>query len=330
MKTRLKYLIVAIVTVLASLVFVSGNRANAAVPDPNTCVGYSEPRVFLEAQDWWTPVVSGTENFGHIHLGACFPLNQPVSGTTHFDFKVQLHENPGVLQTVRIHLLDGNGQNHQVVSVKVNETAAQHCPTTPTQCVWYIPVDLPTTVSTTDGYQNYRAAAIVTHPGSGNAKQFAGTAWPLLLNNGGGRPVKSAISATRIAGSNWYQGALYNEAEFLSPLPATVSGVWSPTVATHAGAGGIVVRHSFVSIDPSFHAVPPYAGQVLIDQPGSYKGAVSIDTTLLTNGLHKLFIRADAPCDGTTGNNCGLKPEGGTNNVSTHSSVQVIPFVVAN
>jgi len=301
---------------------------STAAADPLTCTGYPEPRVFLEAQDWWRPTVSGTEDFGHVHMGVCFPLNQPVSGVVHFDFVVQLHENPGLLQNVRIHLLDGNGQNHQVVSVKVGQTAAQHCPTNPMQCAWTIPVDLPTTVSTTDGYENWRGAAIVTHPGQGGTKQFAGAAWPILLANG--KPVKSSISPTRIAGSSWYQGALYNEAEFLSPLPATVSGTWTPTVAMHPGSGGVKVTHSFASLDPAFHAMPPYPGQVLLDRAGPYKGPVSIDTTTLSNGLHKLFIRADAPCDGTTGSNCGTKPEGGTNNLSTHSSVQVIPFIVAN
>lgn len=302
---------------------------SVAVPDPTACTGYDQPRVFLEAQDWWQPTVSGTEDFGHVHLGICFPLEQPVAGVVHFDFVVQLHNNPGLFTNVRIHLLDGNFVNHIAVRVNVGETAAQHCPLTPDNCKWVIPVDLNTTVSTTDGYDTFRGAAIVTHPGSGGTKQFAGPAWPLLLANGGGRPVKS-VSPTRIVGASWYTGALYNVAEFDSPLPATVSGVWSPTVATHPGAGGIAVRHSFVSLDPAFHAVPAYPGQVLLDQAGPYKGPVTIDTTQLTNGPHKLFIRADAPCDGTAGNDCGLKPEGGTNNLSTHSSVQVIPFVVAN
>jgi hypothetical protein len=310
--------------------FLSAAPSTAVAPDPSTCTGYDQPRVFLEAQDWWRPTISGTEDFGHVHMGLCFPLYQPVAGTVHFDFIVQLHGNPGLLQNVRIHLLDGNGQNHQVVSVKVGQTAAQHCPTSPGQCVWTIPVDLPTTVSTTDGYENWRGAAIVTHKGDGGTKQFAGAAWPILLANGGGRPVKSSISSTRIAGSSWYQGALYNEAEFLSPLPVTVSGVWSPTVAMHPGAGGIQVDHSFASLDPKFHATPPDPGTVLLDRAGPYKGPLTIDTTLLANGPHKLFLRADAPCDGSAGNDCGLKPEGGTNNLSTHSSAQVITFTVAN
>jgi hypothetical protein len=299
-----------------------------AAADPFTCSGYAQPRSFLEAQDWWRPTVSGTEDFGHVHLGTCFPLNQPVSGTVPFDFVVQLHDNPGLFTRARIHLLDGNGGNHQVISVPVNQTAAQHCPATPNQCTWVIPIPLNTTVAATDGYLNFRPAAIVTHPGSGGTKQFAGAAWPLHVVNG--KPVKDSISPLRIAGSSWYTGSLYEEAEFLSPLPATVSGVWTPTVAMHPGAGGRAVDHSFASLDPAFHAMPPFAGTVLLDRAGSFKGPLTIDTTTLTNGPHKLFLRADAPCNGTAGHDCGTKPEGGSNNVSTHSSVQVLTFVVNN
>ena len=69
---------------------------------------------------------------------------------------------------------------------------------------------------------------------------------------------------------------------------------------------------------------------MLLDQAGPYKGPVTIDTTDLSNGPHKLFIRAGAPCNGSAGNNCGTKPEGGTNNVATHYSIQVITFAVDN
>ena len=316
--------------VLALPLMVVGAPRAVAAPNPDTCEGYNESRVFLEVQQWWMP--PGSEDFGHVHLGMCFPrVDQKVSGTIHFDFKVQLHNNPGVLQNVRIHLLDGNGQNHQVVTVKVNQTSAQHCPTTPDQCTWYIPVDLPTTASTTDGYVNFRPAAIVMHPEHGGTKRFAGAAWPLNLANGGGRPVKNAISSLRTAGSSWYTGALYGEAEFLSPIPANpVSGQWTVSVNMHPGAGGKDTTDAFASIDPSFHAVPPYAGQVLLAQSGAYKGTLTIDTTQLSNGPHKLFLREGGACDGTAGNDCGKKPDGSSNNVATSYSVQVIPFTVSN
>lgn len=301
--------------------------ARSAAPDPLTCTGYSEPRVFLEAQDWWQP--PGQEDFGHVHMGMCFPrTNLPdgsinkVSGTVHFDFVVKLHNNPGTLDFVRIHLYDGNGQNHQVVRVNVGST----CPSG--DCTFNIPVDLDTRVSSTDGYANIRAAAIVHHPEHGGTKRFAGAAWPMYLANG--NPVKDAIKPTRIAGSSWYTGALYEEAELNSLLPYTVSGTWTPLVRMEKGAGGVNVTSSFVSIDPSFHASPVDPGTVVLDRVGPYKGPVSIDTTALSNGSHKLFIRAGAPCNGTAGNNCGKKPDGSSNNVATHYSVQVITFEVNN
>lgn len=306
-----------------------------AAPDPLTCTGYPEPRVFIEAQQWWMP--PGTEDFGHVHMGMCFPRYtlpngspNKVSGTVHFDFIVQLHNNPGTLQFVRIHLYDGNGQNHQAVRVNVGETAAQHCPATPDQCTWDIPVNLDTRVSSTDGYANIRTAAIVTHPNHGGTKRFAGGAWSMYLNNG--KPIKNYQNnaPVRVGGSSWYTGALYEEAELISSLPYTVSGTWSPTVTMRPGAGGVDVTGSFASIDPAFHATPPNQGQVILNQSGPFKGQISIDTTNLSNGPHKLFLRAAAPCNGTPGNDCGKKPDGTTNNVATSYSVQVVTFFVQN
>lgn len=326
-KVHLKTAAVVTVGLVTSVLFALRPTTSTAdpPPDPLTCAGYSEPRAFIEVQQWWQPTISGTEDFGHVHLGACFPRpGTHVSGTVHFDFVVKLHDNPGVLHFVRIHVLDGAGRNTQAVRVNVNQT----CPTP--DCTYVVPADLNTNVAATDGYANFRAAAIVMHPESGGTKSFAGAAWPLYIDNG--KRVRDAISPLRLAGSSWYTGALYNEAEFLSPLPdAPVSGVWTPSVAMRPGAGGRTgFRHAFASVDPSFHASPPSDGFVVLDQQGQFIGKLSIDTTQLTNGPHKLFLRSDAPCDGTKGNDCGKKPNGTSNNVSTHSSAEVIPFVVQN
>jgi hypothetical protein len=69
---------------------------------------------------------------------------------------------------------------------------------------------------------------------------------------------------------------------------------------------------------------------VLFDGAAPTTRTVTLDTTTLTNGLHKLFLRTDAPCDGTAGNDCGLKADGSSNNVSTNSGALVVPFLVAN
>ena len=83
--------------VMAAGVLVAAPSAQAE-PNPDTCEGYPEPRVFVEAQGWWVqePGDNG-DHFGHIHVGTCFPLFQTVRGTVGFDLKFQLHDNPGQL-----------------------------------------------------------------------------------------------------------------------------------------------------------------------------------------------------------------------------------------
>jgi len=90
-----------------------------------------------------------------------------------------------------------------------------------------------------------------------------------------------------------------------------------PTSRWHALR--VVVRGNhfqvmFITIDPSFHAVPFYPGQVVYDGAGANVWRkLYIDTTKLTNGVHKLFLRTDAPISSGTG-----------------SGVFVVEFVVDN
>ncbi len=309
-------------------VFVPVQAAQAA--DPLTCEGYPEPRVFIEAQDWWQPTISGTENHGHVHVGACWPRTHladgsfnRVTGNVHLDVVVKLHENPGRLDFVRVHLNDANGGNQQVFRRDID----QRCPTA--DCTWVVPVDFNGAASPVDGFQNIRLAAIVQH--DDGTKAFGGTALQVYLANGKtvrhqsggfGAPIPRQVT------HGWYSGALYTNAEIRSWMPHTVSGVWTPQVRLDKGSSPVNVRRSFASIDPNFHA--GFAGQVILDRPGPYTGPLAVDTRGLTNGQHKLFLRADAPCDGTAGQNCGTKPGGGSNNVSTNSGVQVVTFTVVN
>src|SRR4051794_21487387 len=78
----------AAATLLASVASMVGVRSTAhaiASPNPVTCEGYPEKRVYLEAQSWWEaqpgpPGHPGTGQQGHIHVGTCFPLYQKLSG----------------------------------------------------------------------------------------------------------------------------------------------------------------------------------------------------------------------------------------------------------
>src|SRR6266571_4361209 len=68
----------------------------SAMPDPLSCVGYPELRVFSESQAWWTrfPGQTGTD-FGHVHEGACIPERDTLNHDFDIDLRLMLHDNPG-------------------------------------------------------------------------------------------------------------------------------------------------------------------------------------------------------------------------------------------
>jgi hypothetical protein len=76
----------------------SASAADPAAADPD-CSVYSQPCIFLEAQSWWlhTPGATRTD-FGHVHVGTCFPYLQNVSDSVRHPLK--LHNNPGRLYHV--------------------------------------------------------------------------------------------------------------------------------------------------------------------------------------------------------------------------------------
>jgi hypothetical protein len=293
-------------------VIAGAGPASAADPD---CSGYTVPRVFLEAQAWWlqTPGATGTD-FGHVHVGTCFPYLQGVSGTVPFDVQVKLHDQPGLLTRVDVQAFNDAYGAEGLASTSPNST----CPTV--DCTLTYHLNVPTGGLSVDGLTEFRVRAHVLEP-DGN-EMFATDGWMLYVRNG-----KTAVDTRYLApstteGRGWYgapdtDGLGYQNARLLSPLPtAPVSGTWHPEVETLAGAGpSLPVTNTLVTVDPSFHAVPPDRGQVQVDQPGPFRGEITIDTTQLTNGSHHLLIISSAD-----------HPDRG----STQSGVVSIPFTVDN
>lgn len=311
----------------------------APADEPNRGL-YPEPRIFLENQAWWQPTVSGTEDHGHIHSGACVPRTHypdgtpvKVSGGMPIAIRTVTHDNPGLLRFSRVHLTTP-GANQGVMRSNIGkyctETSPQWSAATD-GCVFWSTAVIDTTVARYDGFQELRVSSNVQHDGSADT-MFSSGGWQVYLANG--KPVKhlraNADGSPRdyVEGRGWYLGANYTNAGIDSRIPYEVSGTWSVKAHFVAGASGIDATRGYASIDPNFHfgsaGTPVYAG------PAPYKGTLSIDTTKLTNGLHRLFLRTDAPCDGTAGNNCGLKANGASNNVSTNSGGFVVPFWVKN
>jgi hypothetical protein len=281
-----------------------------AAPDPVTCTGYPEHRTFVEGQTWWqtTPGKTGSD-FGHVHIGACLPLEQTVSGVVGIDVRIILHDNPGKFDYWNP-VLKSNSQ--ELSLAHVTNLNGMTCPDG--TCTGFSHADVDTRLLTNDGRQEIRLRSYTKTP-DGNV-MHASINGHMIVRNG-----KTVSDVTRLPferGKGWYTGSGYCEASFVSKVPQTaVSGTWSPTVkiAWHGTAEDLKVTHHTIRIDPDFHATPPVPGTIIKDGAGDLvQQNLSINTTTLSNGLHRLHLRAD--CDDPRG--------------STNSGVLIIPFTVQN
>jgi hypothetical protein len=280
-----------------------------AGPDRLTCVGYPEPRIFVESQSWWlrTPGALGTE-FGHMHVGACLPYQQTVSGLIGIDVRIILHDNPGQFDYLNPVLVS----NSQELSLAHDLTLHNFtCPIG--TCTEWVHLDVDTRLITNDGMEEIRLRAYVDELDGNIMHSSINT----LANFQNGHPVSDLDRRAYQRAKGWYTGSGYCESDVLSNMPVgTVSGVWSPMlqIVDHGAADDLSVTHHSVRLDPDFHAIPQVPGTLLVDGPGSWAGTAAIDTSTLANGRHRLVLRAD--CDDPRG--------------STNSGVLVVFFTVAN
>ncbi len=91
-----------------------------------------------------------------------------------------------------------------------------------------------------------------------------------------------------------------------------------------------------LTIDPDFHAPVFLPGKIQLLRPGPFKGIVAINTSTLSNGLHKLHFRADVyvkrgwyESSRSPTNWTRVFPKGSFPGV-TISGVFLMPFIVAN
>jgi hypothetical protein len=307
----------AVILTAAALLLIVAPVANptarsgtaAAAPNPLTCSGYPEHRTFLESQTWWltTPGQTGTD-FGHMHVGACLPDRQHVSGVIGIDVRIILHDNPGTFDYFNPVLVSDT----QELSLPHVPILGLTCPVG--TCTRIAHVDVDTSLLDFDGYQEIRIRAYTNTP-DGNIMHSSINALPYVAN---GKPVNDLDRRAYERGKGWYTGSGYCEASFVSVIPTdSISGTWTPTVKieNHGDTDDLAVTHHTIRIDPDFHAIPPVPGTIIVDGPGQLlQTTLSIDTTTLSNGIHRLHMRAD--CDDPRG--------------STNSGVLVLPFNVDN
>lgn len=282
--------------------------------DPPDCSGYPESRVWLDAESWWSPqpLRGGT---GHIHVGACVPLFQPVTGTVHLDLKLQLHHLDGEVSQVRVKL--NKRSDGLLFHVDAPEADGWTC--AGDHCEQVFPIDVPVSEDPYDGWRVWYFRVRVDQDGS---KQLVSTRYPIFTSNG--REQKDDFFLFGATG--WYTKAKYSEV-MMDPLAfplGPVSGVWLLPL----NFGDETKRMGYlVTVDPDFHATPEDRGTIIeevlpplespkksvctkVDSPGSIGGCrllttVAVDTTTLSNGWHTMFIQTTER-NGTTLNSGAL------------------------
>ena len=245
------------------------------------CTGYPEPRIFIETQDWWVSTSGGDPDgdSGHVHVGTCFPYLQQIRGVVRFDLRVVMHENPGHLRRVDVAIYPADDSG-LVVPVEFGTDCAG-------TCVFTASVDIDTS-TVSDGWQEFRFKARVDQPDG--TEMLTSSGWKTYLDNG--NPVDGSDGGYGVTARGWYTEAGYQNA-YIDALPASpVSGVWSFTLKLVAGADGTPTTSHLVTVDPDFHR--DHAGLVIKEGSGECRCTVSIDTTQLTNGFHRLFLRTDS------------------------------------
>lgn len=313
--------------------------AQPAAADPVTypCVGapadepngglYPERRSYLVWQGWWTYDAPGSPQ-SHIHMEGCVPdretLDAAVTPSFTANIKLVMHDNPGSI-TYASMIYKGTDYETTVEKEYINGLS---CPVG--VCSTWVQFSQPLSLFGHTGLQEIRFRVFVPQPnGPSGAKKEQHTS--LNIQNtivGTGKSVANVTRELFARAKGWWTTFLYTEATAIDADPAgpglvpdgPVSGIWSPVVrqVTHSSDASFPVTHVFATLDANFHATPPDPGMVLYDHDGDTpQQALSIDTTQLANGVHKLLLK--------TSSHSSAVPDPGTN-----EGVVVIPFLVQN
>jgi hypothetical protein len=247
-----------------------------AAPDPVACTGYPEPRVFIEAQDWWMPI-PGLGGQGHVHLGMCWPVGVSVGGSLRVDMRILFHGNKGRLDLIKL-------QDDR--SVTLLRVFPNYTPPDATDSTYWRTFVLDTR-RVPDGRRLFRWYARLRHV-NGN-QEYARAGFMLDVQNG--RVDVDRVPWGHFLGSGWYKELRpggnwgYQTATLKSGIPrAPVRGIWRPRVSFDCN-GCRPMSFYFATVDPDFHN--GHRGWIVRSGSGGWSGEFGIDTTRLENGPHR-------------------------------------------
>jgi hypothetical protein len=264
------------------------------------------PRVKVEAQGWWMERdgdLTRTSHHGHLHAEALVPHQATVAGSFAIDLTVKLHDTPGVVRSISSILKHAAGKTHtgDQYGLDFRCDVPGHCERT-------FRVVLDTTAAPVDGLTDVLIRPVADTPGVAGLINMTATI-QFTVNVQNGNPEPPFQYAEQLGGTGKYTEAGYAScvlsADDSRRLRVPKAGTWTPRLA-HLSTGdaqspGWNITRSFVSVDPNLHGGD--LGRVLRDvvvnpigedSLDGARGEVAIDTTRLSNGVHKLLCLSQA------------------------------------
>lgn len=282
--------VIAIAAALAAGLFSRGPVAAAATLGSAPASGHG-PLVCpadapnFETRGWWTPAGVSIDQYAGVDAEMCAPL-YPISGQVPVLLHIQLRHNLGTINFIRVGLGPDGSVNVYFANVSLKGDANG-------DGEWYVPAVLDTTKAPHDGWLEYRLTANIAVDGFGH-RQYQSTGIQIRTLNG-----KSAVGDYRSRpwweGRGWYELAGYENVLLRQDRPtAPVSGNWAVRWDAKAGSGGHAITYHVAYVDANTHAIPMVLPHLYSEGSGAFSGTTVIDTTQLSNGVHKLLLRADA------------------------------------
>ena len=265
-------------TLLAAGILLGTAAAHAdTLPNGTACI----PQ---ESQSWWMTTLgqNGTQ-FGHVHIGACMPWGQKVSGKFTIPVTVIMHDNPGKFQYFNpVYKTDSAEISTDKNFSLLNKT----CPVG--TCTWTVPIQIDTAKWNLSGLQELRIRSYTLEP-DGKIMHSSINVFADVQN---GKTHNDMDRKRYPRGKGWYTGQGYCEADSLTFPPMVPVVSWSPTlqVVWHGDSADKPPTGYTVSLDSDAHHGIP--GTVLATGTGQLQPRV-FNLTGLSKGRHKLAIKAD-------------------------------------
>jgi hypothetical protein len=288
MKTKLLVLGVLLAVIAGALI--------ACEPSPSD--GCPSGWTFVSTQGWWQddkngdgavdfPQTTDRGFGGHIHEDFCFPVNQRVDGTIHFNVNLHSHQHfAGTGDKLDIGLAPGGD------SMASAPAPDMKCGPKPAKCRATVGINLDTN-KLPSGLQSLRFRYLPFNMPDGE-RLFISTELPVC--------VRASGCDGQVGGKGWggfsdpYANARFNDNSLFG---RALSGTVQVPVYTKGS-----INWSSVHVDAHFG--DDDEGAVMFKQRGEVRSDVPLDTRWFSNGWHCFAIRADGKMNQSDRINTGI------------------------